>query len=272
MAQPAGAWSPGSGSPTTIPATDGAWWAADDHVHLPRPDRPGTIDTLLDAAVDRGLARVTLVLQPDTGQVVDVRRSVDAARERLSTRRGDGLEVRAGVEVDVLDRSGRLDQPDRLEGADVVLIAEHRFPGPDGPLDPAVVGRWLRDGAVDARSVVELLIGGLIEAVGRSRRPAVLAQPLSLLPRLGLTEGQVPSEWLRALALRCRVTGSAVEVSERWACPGVAVVRLFHEEGVRLVAGSGADRPAGVGRWTSVRRTLSVVVGPAPARRPVTRG
>ena len=86
----------------------------------------------------------------------------------------------------MLDRSGHLDLPARLDGVDVVLIADHRFPGPDGPLDPAVVARWLRDGTVEARSVVEMLVGALIEAVGRSPLPAVIAHPLSILPKLGL--------------------------------------------------------------------------------------
>jgi putative hydrolase len=109
----------------------------------------------------------------------------------------------------------------------------------------------------------------LLEAVGRSPLPAVLAHPLSILPKLGLRETQVPQEWLRALAGRCRVTGAALEVNEKWACPGVDVARLFHAEGVRLVAGSDAHRASAVGRWTTVDATLSAVLGrvddPLPA-------
>lgn len=252
------------------PATGGAaaapWWAADGHVHSTFSDGASTLREDLDAAEAVGLARITLVdhVRAGTTWVPELVRAVDGLRDQAA-RAGSALDIRCGVEVKVLDRTGRLDLPTRLEGVDVILIADHRFPGPDGPLDPEVVARWLGRGSVDVRNVLELVLGALLEAVTHCPAPAVLAHPLSILPKLGLREGQVPPEWLHALALRCRATGTALEVNEKWACPGVDVVRLFHETRVEIVAGSDAHHASAVGRWSTVGTTLAEVLGPAPA-------
>jgi putative hydrolase len=234
-------------------------------VHSTFSDGVSSLAENVAAAGAAGLERLTLVdhVRRETTWLPELVSGVTHLRDDLA-RRGDPLELACGVEAKVLDRAGHLDLPTRLEGVDVVLIADHRFPGPDGPLDPVVVAGWLRDGAVDARSVLELLVGALIEAVARSPLPAVLAHPLSILPKLGLHEDLVPPDWLRALARRCRVTGTSVEVNEKWACPMPAIVRLFHEEGVRLVPGSDAHAAAAVGRWTTVAGTLAPLLGCTP--------
>lgn len=262
----AGVWAPAARRPVPSPSigpspATGAWWAADGHVHSTFSDGASTLAEDVAAADAAGLAHLTLVdhVRAGTTWLPEFVRAVDLVRAERAT--GSPLAIACGVEAKVLDRSGRLDLPDRLDGIDVVLIADHRFPGPDGPLDPAVVARWLQRGTVDVRSVLELLLGALMEAVGRSPLPAVVAHPLSILPKLGLREAQVPMEWLHALAVRCRATGTALEVNEKWRCPGIEVARLFHAEGVRLVAGSDAHHASAVGRWGSARTTLSPVLG-----------
>lgn len=243
------------------PSPDG-WWTADGHVHSTFSDGASTLREGVATAMAVGLRQVTLVdhVRAATTWVPDLVRAVDVLRDEVAAS-GGGLGIRCGLEAKVLDRSGRLDLPERLDGVDVVLVADHRFPGPDGPLDPALVARWLARGAVDARSVTEILVGALLEAIRRCPRPAVLAHPLSILPKLGLAEAAVPDEWLAALAARCRATDTALEVNEKWACPGVAVARLFHAEGVRLLAGSDAHHASAVGRWATVRDTLGAVLG-----------
>lgn len=254
-------WHPGIGAlrsarQPTAPATH-AWWASDGHVHSTFSDGVGTLAENVAGAVGAGITRLTLVehVRSVTTWLPDLVRGVAGVRESAA-RRGDPIEIRCGVEAKVLDRAGHLDLPSDLAGVDIVLIADHRFPGPDGPIEPAVVARWLRDRTVDPRTVVELLIGALLEAVGRSPLPAVLAHPLSILPKLGLDATHVPDEWLLALATRCRATGTALEANERWACPTLAVARIFHDAGVELVAGSSAHDATAIGRWSSVRATL----------------
>ncbi|MET0773852.1 MAG: PHP domain-containing protein [Candidatus Limnocylindrales bacterium] len=262
-------WHPGISSLRSTPirarAASPAWWSMDGHVHSTFSDGVGTLAENVASALAAGLTGLTLVehVRATTAWLPDLARGVAVVRESTAAQ-GASIDIRCGVEAKVLDRAGHLDLPPRLEGVDVVLIADHRFPGPDGPLDPAVVARWLRDGTVDARSVLEMLVGALIEAVGRSPLPAVIAHPLSIVPKLGLDPAQVPEEWLGALAARCRTTGTAVEVNEKWACPTPAVARLFHEAGVRLVAGSDAHDASTIGRWAHVERTLAPLLGGAP--------
>ncbi len=255
------------------PATQ-PWWASDGHVHSTFSDGVGTLAENVASAVAAGITRLTLVehVRSMTTWLPDLVRGVAEVRE-AAARQGDPIEIRCGVEAKVLDRAGHLDLPPDLAGVDVVLLADHRFPGPDGPLEPGAVARWLRDGTVDTRTVVELLMGALIEAVGRSPLPAVLAHPLSIMPKLGLDPAQVPDEWLHALATRCQATGASLEVNEKWACPTPAVARLFHEAGVPLVAGSDAHDAPSVGRWSSVRATLEPLLGGVPGSRvPVVTG
>ncbi len=265
-------WHPGIGSlrsgPSRTRTADPTWWTEDGHVHSTFSDGTGTIVENVAAASAAGVTRLTLVehVRAATAWLPDLVRTVADARESMA-RQGDAMDIRCGVEAKVLDRAGHLDLPARLEGVDVVLIADHRFPGPDGPLDPAVVGRWLRDGTVETRTVLEMLVGALIESVGRSPLPAVIAHPLSILPKLGLGPDEVPDEWLHALALRCRATGTAVEVNEKWACPSPGVTRLFHDAGVRLVAGSDAHDATSIGRWAHVERTLAPLLGDIPGPR-----
>jgi putative hydrolase len=250
------------------------WWAADGHVHSTFSDGVGTLAENVAGAVAAGITRLTLVehVRSMTTWLPDLVRGVAEVRD-VAARRGETIDIRCGLEAKVLDRAGHLDLPPQLDGVDVVLIADHRFPGPDGPLEPGVVARWLRDRTVDPRTVLELLMGALIEAVGRSPLPAVLAHPLSILPKLGLEASQVPDEWLHALATRCLATGTALEVNEKWACPAPAVARLFHEAGVPLVAGSDAHDAPSVGRWSSVRATLEPLLGGVPGSRvPVVTG
>jgi putative hydrolase len=235
-----------------------SWRTTDGHVHSSLSDGANTIAENVATAIARGVTRLTLVehVRSTTTWLPDLVRATGEAGDSVE-REGHAIDIRCAVEAKVLDRAGHLDLPPQLDGIELVLIADHRFPGPDGPLDPALVARWLREGTVDPRSVLEMLIGALIEAVGRSPLPAVIAHPLSILPKLGLDAAQVPDDWLHALAARCRATRTALEVNEKWACPTPRIARLFHEAGVRLVPGSDAHAAAAIGRWTSVERSLA---------------
>jgi putative hydrolase len=241
------------------------WWEADGHVHSTFSDGVSSIAEDLDAAVAAGLTRLTLVdhVRGTTTWVPEMVRAVDALRDAAALT-APMVEIRCGVEAKVLDQTGRLDLPGAMDGVDVILIADHRFPGPDGPLDPALVARWLRDRSVEPRSVIELLMRALIEAVRRSPLPSVVAHPLSILPKLGLEATLVPPDWLAALAARCRESGAAIEVNEKWACPSPDAVRLIHAQGVRLVAGSDAHHASAIGRWVSVRAALAPILGAPP--------
>jgi putative hydrolase len=226
--------------------------AVDGHVHSTWSDGADGPTTNLAAAVAAGLQGVVMVdhVRASTTWLPSMVREVDGLRA------GAAIDVRIGVEVKVLDVRGALDLPDRLDGVEVILVADHRFPGPSGPVDPADMARWLRAGAVRPRQVVEELVGALAASLGHGSIPMVLAHPFSLLPKLGLAGSDLPDEAVRRLAARCRETGTAVEVNEKWRCPDARMLGVFRAEGVRIVAGSDAHRAGDVGRWVAVRSVL----------------
>jgi putative hydrolase len=126
-----------------------------------------------------------------------------------------------------------------------VLLADHQLPVPDGPLSPRAVRER---GDLTPTDVVELLVGATVRALHRVAR-AQLAHPFSLLPKLGLSEDDVPDDLLDALADAARATGTPVEVNEKWRCPGPRVVGRLRAAGVELVASTDAHAAADVGRY-----------------------
>lgn len=117
----------------------------DHHVHSTfSDDAVSTLAENVAAASAAGLATVRLVDH--------VRRSTPWVPDYLAAVRSlqvpDGLTVLTGVEAKILDASGDLDIPELPTGIDRILIADHQFPGVDGPLGPSVVerieGGWAR--------------------------------------------------------------------------------------------------------------------------------
>ena len=94
--------------------------------------------------------------------------------------------MRTGVEAKLLDSTGRLDAPDQLDGIDTILIADHQFPGPEGPWNPAETRRRLGAG-LSVAAALDLLTTALIKAM-ESTDSAQLAHCFSILPKVGLDE------------------------------------------------------------------------------------
>lgn len=227
----------------------------DGHVHSTFSD--GTSDPVsnLQAAVRAGLTDMVMadhVRRASDWLPVFVS-AVDDLRGTSETR------IRIGVETRMVDTRGVLDVPDLLDGVDLVLIADHRLPTPNGPADPVAVRDALATGEADRTTVIGQLLDAMIAAVTVAPLPAVLVHPFSLLPKLGLAESELPDERLQALADRCRETSTAVEVNEKWRCPNLATLRVFQESGVTIVAGSDAHASDAVGRYEYVRDVIGAL-------------
>ncbi len=199
-----------------------------------------------------------------------VRRSTDWLPRFADTmdalRAASPIRIRTGVETKMLDTSGALDLPRALDRIELLLIADHRLPTPRGPVDPAEARTVMRSGQLGARTIVAHLLDSMAAAVSAASLPAVLVHPFSILPKLGLQERDISDEQLRMLADRCRETSTAIEVNEKWRCPGPATLRMFQEAGVAVVAGSDAHASDAVGRYSYVRDVLaSLVQEAAPA-------
>ena len=109
---------------------------ADWHTHSDLTDGTASPQTMADAAAPAGLTRWALSDHVRASSTVAARRCPQVRGLRV-----DGLQVLCGVEAKILDVSGRLDLPTDLPHLDHVLVADHQFPGLDGPEYPDRVRR-----------------------------------------------------------------------------------------------------------------------------------
>jgi putative hydrolase len=234
----------------------------DYHVHSVFSDGVSTLAQNVRVARQRGLRRLCLVdhVRRDTAWVPDFVRAVQPLREL------DGMDILAGVEAKILDRSGQLDLPGgpaALAGIDLVLIADHQFPGDLGPIDPREIAAGLGSGLRSPAEVIGCLVQATANALGQVERP-VLAHLFSVLPKIGLAESQVPDRLLGLLAERARAAGALVEVNEKWSCPSARTLRAFASAGVPLVASTDSHDCQDIGVYVSVTRTLDAAFAGAP--------
>ena len=235
-------------------STAGISLAEDYHVHSVFSDGVSTLEQNVGAARERGLRRLCLVdhVRRDTGWVPDFAAAVQPLRETA------GIDILAGVEAKILDRTGRLDLPEgtsAADGIDLVLIADHQFPAEHGPVQPEQVRAGLASGELAAAEMIDCLAEATAGALGRLERP-VLAHLFSVLPKIGLDEADVPYRVLAMLAGRASSTGAMIEVNEKWSCPSARVLRAFASAGVPIVASTDSHDCKDIGVYDCVARTL----------------
>jgi putative hydrolase len=224
----------------------------DYHVHSTfSDDAVSTVAENIAAASAAGLRHLRLVDH--------VRESTTWIPEFLATVAAepvpDGLTVLTGVEAKIMDATGRLDLPADYRGA--VLIADHQFPGHDGPWSPAETVERLAAGLA-VGDALDLLVGGLIGAMGAAD-DAQLAHCFSILPKVGLSESDLTEEHLAAWAAAAARTGTIVEVNEKWACPSPRSLAAARSAGVTLVASTDSHVALDVGRYHVVATLLQGV-------------
>jgi len=226
----------------------------DHHVHSTfSDDAVSTLDENVAAARAVGLTELRLVdhVRSSTTWVPQFLAAVAAVR---AAQPDDAITIRSGVEAKLLDAAGHLDIPaDLVVGhgeVDRVLIADHQFPGPDGPWSPRRVLAE-RDNGLRTQQILDTLVDATVAAIHRVPR-GQLAHPFSLLPKIGLTEHDLHPDHLVSLAKAAADTGTLVEVNEKWGCPGPSVITAFREAGVVLVASTDAHDAREVGRYRRV--------------------
>ncbi|MBN6190561.1 PHP domain-containing protein [Aneurinibacillus sp. BA2021] len=226
----------------------------DHHVHSTfSDDAVSTLEENVAAAVAAGL---------DTVRLVDhVRQSTTWVPEYLAAVRAlrapDGLTVLTGVEAKILDASGALDIPALPAGIDRILIADHQFPGEDGPLGPTAVRERIAAGWA-ADDVLDQFVGAVVATM--HRHPGnQLAHCFSILPKIGLSEEQLGAERLREWARAAAATGTLVEVNEKWACPGPDALAALRDAGAEVVASTDSHVATDVGRYSRILPLLDGV-------------
>ncbi|WP_311242867.1 PHP domain-containing protein [Microbacterium sp. WCS2018Hpa-23] len=223
----------------------------DHHVHSTFSD--DAVSTLAENVTAASVAGL------ETLRLVDhVRSTTTWVPEYLSAARDlrvpEGLTVLTGVEAKILDASGALDIPVLPAGIDRILIADHQFPGVEGPLSPSAVRERIAAGW-GSEDALDQLVSALIAAM--RRHPGnQLAHCFSLLPKIGLAEGDLGAERIAAWAKAAAETDTMVEVNEKWGCPGIPLLDALRDAGAELVASTDSHVASEVGRYSRVAELL----------------
>ncbi|SFT33817.1 putative hydrolase [Actinopolyspora lacussalsi subsp. righensis] len=238
---------------------------ADHHTHTRFSDGRDSLERTVEAASAAGLRAlfVTDHVRADTSWLpayTAAVRAVDSAAP---------LAVVCGVETKIVDTSGALDLPADTRGVAHIAIADHRFPLTKGSAHPDTVRELLHQRRLTATEAVESLIEATVRAVtavaeradGGRGVTGHVAHPFSVLPKVGLTEEEIPPAALLRLARACRVTNIGVEVNEKWRCPSLPTALELHRAGVSLVAGSDAHEADSVGRWEYTASVFEALSG-----------
>ena len=227
---------------------------ADLHVHSTFSDGRGTIEENIAAAEALGLGTLGCVdhVRVDTDWV-------PAYVEAVQRLRGEtAVELRCGIEAKLLDTTGALDLPGGIDGIDAIYAADHQVPLADGPTHPREVRERIAGGDLDPAAVIDAILTSTARALDRPQR-VVIAHFLSILPKIGLTEADVPLEGLERLAAEAARTGQEIEISERWRCPSAATLRPFLRHGVPIALSTDSHKSETIGRYDyclEVRREL----------------
>ena len=228
----------------------------DHHVHSTfSDDAVSTLAENVAAAAAIGLTTLRLVDH--------VRQSTTWVPEYLSAVRAlevpEGLTVLTGVEAKILTAAGDLDIPTLPAGIDRILIADHQFPGIDGPLGPTAVRERIADGW-GTEDVLDQFVAALISSM--QRHPGnQLAHCFSILPKIGLAESDLGAERVGAWARAAAETGTLVEVNEKWGCPEAPTLAALRFAGAEIVASTDSHVASDVGRYHRVTALLTQETG-----------
>jgi putative hydrolase len=216
----------------------------DMHVHSTFSDGADRLEDNIAEAESLGLTAL--------GCVDHVRASTDwvpnyvAAVNRLRSQ--TRVELRCGIEAKLMDTTGALDLPETIDGVDAIYAADHQVPLDTGPTHPREVRERIAGGDLRAADVINALLTSTARALDRPQR-VVIAHFLSILPKIGLTEADVPLDGLDMLAEVTARTGQEIEISERWRCPSAATLRPFKARGVPIVLSTDSHKRGTIGRY-----------------------
>jgi len=224
----------------------------DMHVHSTFSDGRDTIEENVAEAERLGLLELTCVdhVRVDTDWVADY---VAAVRRVNAT---TPVVLSCAVEAKLLNTAGNLDLPSDLTGVDAIYAADHQVPLVDGPHTPQEIKALIADGVLSVADLLEAIVISTANAL-RTHGPVVIAHMFSVLPKLGLSEDDVPQELLEQLAIVTAQTSARVEVSERWNCPSARTLRPFLRRGVPLLLSTDSHRTDTIGRYSYCTQILT---------------
>ena len=170
--------------------------------------------------------------------------------EAVRRLRGEtAVQLRCGIEAKLLDTTGALDLPAEIDGVDAIYAADHQVPLAEGPTHPREVRERIAAGDLSAEEVIDAILTSTARALDRPQH-VVIAHFGSILPKIGLTEADLPASGLERLAAEAARTGQEIEISERWRCPSAATLRPFLRHGVSIALSTDSHKRETIGRYT----------------------
>jgi putative hydrolase len=227
---------------------------ADMHVHSTFSDGRDRIEDNIAECEALGLTALGCVdhVRVDTDWVPSYVEAVQRLRGETE------VLLRCGIEAKLLDTTGALDLPQQIDGVDAIYAADHQVPLAAGPTHPREVRERIASGDVSAEEVLDAILTSTRLALDR-RQHVVIAHFGSILPKIGLTEADLPADGLEQLAAEAARTGQEIEISERWRCPSAATLRPFLRHGVAIALSTDSHKRETIGRYEhclAVRREL----------------
>lgn len=224
----------------------------DMHVHSTFSDGRDTIEDNVAEAERLDLLELTCVdhVRAGTDWVSDYSAAVRRVAETTPVR------LLCAVEAKLMDTNGRLDLPPDLSGVDAIYAADHQVPLADGPHAPKEIKQLIASGTLDGAEVTEAIVTSSARALQR-HSSVVLAHLFSVLPKVGLSEADVPLMLLEQLAEVAAQTGSRIEISERWSCPSARTLHPFTRRGVGVLLSTDSHRSDTIGRYSYCTKVVS---------------
>ena len=217
---------------------------ADMHVHSTFSDGRDRIEDNIAECESLGITALGCVdhVRADTDWVPSYVEAVQRLRETTA------VELRCGIEAKLLDTTGALDLPERFDGVDAIYAADHQVPLDEGPTHPREVKRRIEEGEMSAEEVVDAILTSTLRALDRPEH-VVIAHFGSILPKIGLSETDLPADGLDRLAAETARTGQEIEISERWRCPSATTLRPFVRHGVPIALSTDSHKRETIGRY-----------------------
>ena len=215
---------------------------SDYHVHSTfSDDAVSTLAENIAAAESKKLDTVRLIdhVRASTTWVPEFLAAV--AAEEIP----EQLEVLTGVEAKMMDVTGRLDIPADL-GDLTVVIADHQFPGLDGPWSPDETKQRLASD-LSADDAMQLLFDAYFAAM-RGRPGSQLAHPFSIVDKIGLGRMDATTDQAAEFVAVAVETNTLVEVNQKWGVSRVLPLRQLLAVD-RIVMASDAHVASDVGRY-----------------------
>lgn len=216
----------------------------DMNVYSNFSDGQNTIEEIVDEAERIGLTEIVFAdhVRSDSKWLPDYVAEVNRCRGRTP------IVLHCAVEAKILDISGRLDLPHRLEGIETVYAVSHQAPSPDGPMNPRSTRERIEAGELDPQLILSWMVAGTAAALHR-HQDVVIAHLFSALPMLGLGEGDVPAEMVDSLVVAAVESNARLMVDERRRCPTVRTLRPFLRRGIPVLVGTGSRNRDTIGRF-----------------------